>query len=943
MSVTKTERPKALLVGCLLGGALALLFLRPSVPVWAQEPGDQPVNLDIILLIDNSWSMSHQDPVTEAPPSDPEELRVRAAKFLVDYLRANAEILEANFRVGAASFGGVVSDTVSLRLLRDEAVREGIHAEEILHTDFRAPLQFALRELEAGAGTDHRTAVILLTDGRPQLTDDPMTEPELRAYFEDLGSLIGDLREEGASLFVLGIGDARKDRENWTQLLPREHYIPIASASELADVYLRIVTELIGAAASSGETTPAGREMSIDVEPHLERVVFSFMKEDPTSRITLTSPAGAVLTPTVGGTTDVHHAIYGVANPEPGTWRASSEGEVRYWVDKRYPLVRVESVESPSTIGQPLSVTASLVRDGVAVVDRDLRLEAEIALPDGHVVTQVLSPDGEGRYAGSWDDVRTEGIYTVTARAFLDGQPLPVRPLPATVEVVPPSRVSKPTATPAALKQVTPTPTPKAKPPWAGLARPGVGPLLWFTGGLAFAAGVLLWVLWGQISRSRGAKERRGSEGVGPFMKAVRSRDYVGARAMLAKEDRTTQAQWLYRAASHVCGEELYGPDSEPGARDDEAFQYDELASDHLRQAGESYAAGEVEALRDECASVLACIKYEDLLPRVSDEVRSAFVRWFGDAADIELDHPARLRELLSHAERLDQLREILRTADRQAIGGGIEEERELVSSAYREATERAFAERGWEGVVLLWGLGAQGAAVSPQMLIGQLLVEEYAGDILNGILSLVNAVSFADAGRRRGFYAAVSEVLKYASEEARRRDRELGYLLCDGFARLLWAVANGNARGASLALEGVLDALDGYDRGWHLRFGEDVFGFCYLLTSLDVGRALSGDGRIYFFEEARGYLEQSARYGGLLDPEGLLALQDRRLEDDAGDVRSLLARLRELEERIAADEALPEFERTVVTVLLKGLSEVAEERGTERPSRPVTMEEGRR
>ena len=467
MALTKPARSR-LLIGCVLGIGLALLFVRSSAYVWAQEPGDRPVSLDVILLIDNSWSMSHGNPVTGVPPSDPEELRIRAAKFLVDYLRANAETVEANYRVGVVSFGGEVSDVIPLRLLQDDTVREGIQAEEIRRTDFLGPLQFATKEFrEKSFGTGNRMAVILLTDGRPNLTDVPMSEQELLDHFEDLAPLVGELQEGGVSLFVLGIGDAQEDRDNWTRLIPPEHYISITSATELADVYHDIVVGLIGVAVSEGETIPAGQTVSVEVEPYLERVVFSFVKSDPAIRVVLIPPTGAVLTPTIGGTDDVHHSIYRITNPDAGEWRVfwEGEGEVRYWVDKQYPLIRVEPIESASPVGQPITITASLVRNGEVVVDPSLHLEAEITLPGGDIVTQALSPTGGGRYTGGYEDVRVEGTYTVIARAFLGGQLLTVRPLPVTVDVfaVPmptPSLTPSASATPGVVAQVTATATP---------------------------------------------------------------------------------------------------------------------------------------------------------------------------------------------------------------------------------------------------------------------------------------------------------------------------------------------------------------------------------------------------------------------------------------------------------------------------------------------------
>ncbi|MDY6877153.1 MAG: vWA domain-containing protein [Chloroflexota bacterium] len=424
------------------------------------------------MLIDNSWSMSRED-----PPSDPEELRIHAARFLVDYLRTIADTRGANYRVGVVSFGGEVSSVIPLRLLQDGTVRDDIHAEEIQFTDFRAPLLFTTQEFKTKSfGTGNKMAVILFTDGRPNMMDAPMSEQELLDYFEDLAPLVGELEDGGVSLFVLSIGDAEQDRDNWMRLIPepQDRYIPIASTEELAGVYHRIVEDLIGVTEEPTPTrtvaptptrtvapTPTRQEVFVEVEPYLEHIVFSFMKSEPTIHVTLTSPTGVVIPPTVGGTADAYHSIYTITSPDAGEWKASWEGEgqVQHWVERQHPLIRVEPIESPSLVGQPITIAASLVQNGVTVVDPDLRLEARITLPGGGVTTQALSSVGGGRHTGGYKDVEMEGTYTITATAFLDGQPLEARSFPVIIKVLPvtptptlppsvPTPIPIPTATP---------------------------------------------------------------------------------------------------------------------------------------------------------------------------------------------------------------------------------------------------------------------------------------------------------------------------------------------------------------------------------------------------------------------------------------------------------------------------------------------------------------
>jgi hypothetical protein len=466
----QTQRLR-LFIGCILGIGIVLLFTS-SVYVWGQEPEDRPVvSLDVILLIDNSWSMSNKDLKTGAPPGDPDELRIRASQFLVDYLRVNAEVLGANYRVGAISFGGTVGKVIPLHLLQDDVVRDSIQAEVILLTDFQAPLERTLEELRAESfGAENKMAAILLTDGRPDRAGDPMTEEELHAYFEeDLTPLTDELQEEGVSLFVLGIGDAQKDKDNWIQLIPEEHYISIDNTTELADVYHDIVADLIGINVSEGESLPTGEMMSIEVEPYLEHIVFSFMKSDPIIRVTLISSSRDVLTPTIGGTDDAY-AIYSIPNPDVGEWEVLKvgEGEVQYWVEKQEPHVQITSTSSSLVAGRPMTVTASLLQNGIVIADAGLDFEAEIILPDGDTVTWTLQYVGNGQYSTSSQDARIEGAYTVTARVSLGDQGLVVSSRPVSVDVspVPPAPTFTPTVVPTSTPapMATPTSTPTSTP-----------------------------------------------------------------------------------------------------------------------------------------------------------------------------------------------------------------------------------------------------------------------------------------------------------------------------------------------------------------------------------------------------------------------------------------------------------------------------------------------
>ena len=480
-----TPRVKVLIGGLILL-PIVVLSLWLSSPALSQGIEDTPINLDVILLIDNSRSMSIGDPENDISPTDPDGLRVGAARFLVDYLRASAGVLGGNYRVGVANFGGEVGDSIPLRLLRDDTVRDSIKPEVIEFTDFYGPLDIALGELRPKSfGTGNAMTVILLTDGQPWLPSGRLTGEDLKNYFDpgsldprSIAPLVRELQENGADIFVLRIGkDVHEDREHWTGLIPEDHYIPIADISELVEVYHEIVADLVGFNAPHGEQLPSGQKVAVGIEPYVEEAIFAFLKSDASIAVELTNPLGTPVPPTTGGAVDMYHQVHTVRNPPEGAWTAFWEGEgfVTYWMDRRYPAMYI-ALDAPLPFtGEPLTVTASLLRNGELLID-NFEMEAQIVMPDGATSTRHLESLGEGKHTGVFEEMRTQGTYSVTARAFLAGQELRVRQVPKTLFVLPrpvfptptslpthtPTPVPTPTATP--MPTLTPTPTPTLTP-----------------------------------------------------------------------------------------------------------------------------------------------------------------------------------------------------------------------------------------------------------------------------------------------------------------------------------------------------------------------------------------------------------------------------------------------------------------------------------------------
>ena len=432
----KAKRLAALLI------VLAILFSPGSVVVQGKQPSTGTKPLDIILLLDSS-------PSTRT--TDPNNLRISAARFLLDYLEATSQVLGVNYRAGVVNFGARIGETVPLRPLQGGVVRDALVAEEIPYTDFRPALDFALKEFRSRSfGTNNIMAVILFTDGNPQLTANPLSVQDKVHYFRGekiegdeiayrMDQLVSDMQDSNVTLFVVAVGDAGQDAELWQTLVPPKHYRSIDTTTNLADMYHDFVTDIIGGIAAQAQTLLAGESVEVLLPPYLEYTLFSFLKDGSGVTITLMDPNGETYRPTLGGGPEELYEIYLDKAPQEGIWQVSvANGGAQMWLDQRLPTLAVEVPEVTQVLGQPVMVYASLLHHQKPVVDPRLNLQARIEVPPtGQVRTEPLTRVDDGRYAVALTDLSEPGTYTVTVIASIDGRPLATQSRPALFRVFP--------------------------------------------------------------------------------------------------------------------------------------------------------------------------------------------------------------------------------------------------------------------------------------------------------------------------------------------------------------------------------------------------------------------------------------------------------------------------------------------------------------------------
>ena len=485
---------------------LLILWMAGSAraqPTFAPLPLETPTptqtnpttlpNIDLVLLIDNSGSMR---------TSDPKELRISATKFLLDYLQINTKTLHANYQVSIANFGSRVGTTFPLQLLQDNTLQQGLHTEPLTGTEFVAPLQYAVNELRQ-SNSQTKRVVVIITDGQPGPEKKVLSGNELENYFNNtLSPVVQGLHDANTELFVLAIGDAQQDRDRWLKLINSNNYIPIDRIDDLNKRLHTLFSGLMGQSASLSGILPVNLPLTPQVEPLLEHLTFSFVKSVSALKLTVTDPAGSVITPTIQSA-DGTYAIYSIADPRGGDWRIQQQGDgsIEYWIDRRYPAVEVTPQAPYPYSGQPISITARLLRNGV-VVTQNLRLEALVEATGLNTATPLSSANADGSYTGVFTNTQASGTYSVAIRAYYNGQLISTRGQATTIALLPaPPPPTAPPASPTAIQAtqtvtvVVPTAVSTPLPGFVTVPEAGVwwSPILGFFGLLL--AGVVIYQL----------------------------------------------------------------------------------------------------------------------------------------------------------------------------------------------------------------------------------------------------------------------------------------------------------------------------------------------------------------------------------------------------------------------------------------------------------------
>ncbi|GAB4562218.1 MAG: hypothetical protein Kow0047_10140 [Anaerolineae bacterium] len=381
----KSTRTKLLVITILA----TIAFLIPGqAQAQTTTPPSSAGAMDVVLLIDDSGSMSDWWADGRRAPNDPDGLRHSAARLFIDLARPGDRIAAISFHTyptgyGAAANGGLdtISDQASRDRLKAEIVQPTVPEDPMERlTDIRLGLRMAQDILQRNR-TGNRQFIVFLTDGRPYPTEQ---RPELFQVITELG-------QAGIPIFPILLGNdtdpvvaERMARE--TQSIVQEVDTASGLLRAYANVYaylqrdryvdvLDLAGGLVGTAKTSEEQGVIGFSIILPKPPDAEHAFADLQLngESILGRQQLDNGA------TVKVITDRHYEMITVRHNSPlvGEWTAralqaaGSSGlivaESMTTIDLAYPqpTLGAESAATPRyyPVGKPVLLGAN-VRQG---------------------------------------------------------------------------------------------------------------------------------------------------------------------------------------------------------------------------------------------------------------------------------------------------------------------------------------------------------------------------------------------------------------------------------------------------------------------------------------------------------------------------------------------------------------------------------------------------
>lgn len=403
------------------------LLMMVVVPAYAQIADDNNSGIDLFVLIDQSNSMSG---VTN-PPSDPNQLRVDTAQYLVDYLGFDA-LTQSNKtnRICVIGFGSPENTHVMVPLTSvsgqtpqqsDQILKntkQMIVAEQLGNTSVVSALELVADQLSSteNLGNDRHVVIVLITDGAPYDTR-LLSRNE---YFDEIETRYSNIQaayNTQWTLFVVGIDE---QDSYWSLVEPR--WQRLAKEAKRVEQSEAMKTEIVGMLSPElgyeGNTFGPGE---VFVEPYLEWVSFSVFKYTDNMTVTISYPDSPgnlvelnidnphVIANQVGE----RYELWVIQNPTPGQWRIETQdtGKVDIFKQIQYSTIQMTFPTKAHPQYFPLYLRFSIPYGQDLTTQYPLDFELALTAPDGTVEDATLL---------SCCKLTDDGIFTLSEPYFPD-------------------------------------------------------------------------------------------------------------------------------------------------------------------------------------------------------------------------------------------------------------------------------------------------------------------------------------------------------------------------------------------------------------------------------------------------------------------------------------------------------------------------------------------
>ena len=374
---------------------------------------------DIVLIIDSSGSMRE---------TDPEKLRIQAAKLFID-------LADSDVQIGIVDFDHRANTLAELTFANDDGKRDLKAAVDRIDangdTDIAGGLQKGAEVLDKSTTFTARRAAVLLTDGfdsNPKTLDDYIGKYVANGWsvytigLDASGSVDRDLLEDIADATLEG------EYESVTQGSIQSVYNTILAKITLKSIVLASPSGYI----NQDQTV----EKRVSVDEWVTQANFTLNWIGSTIEMVLVDPSGTLITPNTAATLGIDYqvaptyVIYTVDNPRQGEWKMRITGTDIPPEGEPYSLVVTGTSDFITNLlaFEPNYAIGDTIRIGIRISEKTgdtarpiigAITSATVVRPDGRIETFNLFDDGahddnaarDGIYAGNYTNVDILGTY----------------------------------------------------------------------------------------------------------------------------------------------------------------------------------------------------------------------------------------------------------------------------------------------------------------------------------------------------------------------------------------------------------------------------------------------------------------------------------------------------------------------------------------------------